>query len=153
MIWQLTALATASLCCAPTQVASFEAALRRYVAGCLQLGAAVLRGIALGLQLPESYFEGDVAGVLGGLHALPEPWAAPELWVQLSPPNPHLARPHARLRAPSSVPLFPPAGDSYWVSRILYYPPLPTPAPAASQQELSCGEHTGAAAPPSACLF
>jgi hypothetical protein len=56
------------------QVASFEAALRRYVAGCLQLGAAVLRGIALGLRLPEAYFEGDVAGMCLCAACHVQPW-------------------------------------------------------------------------------
>ncbi|KAL4855396.1 putative 2-oxoglutarate-dependent dioxygenase [Chlorella vulgaris] len=59
------------------QTPAFQAALRAYVDECLGLGAAILRGIALGLQLPETFFEGDMAG------------------------------------------------DSYWVSRILYYPSLP----------------------------
>ncbi len=40
----------------------FQRLLRRYIAGCLQLGAAILRGISLGLKLPENYFEWEVAG-------------------------------------------------------------------------------------------
>ena len=84
----------------PTQVPGFEAALRAYIAGCLRLGAAIMRGLALGLGLPEGYFGGGQAG------------------------------------------------DSYWVARAIYYPPLPEAAagrpPAGGAQEpLSCGEHTG----------
>jgi isopenicillin N synthase-like dioxygenase len=45
------------------QTPAFQAALRAYVDECLGLGAAILRGIALGLQLPETFFEGDMAGV------------------------------------------------------------------------------------------
>ncbi|EFN56838.1 hypothetical protein CHLNCDRAFT_22157, partial [Chlorella variabilis] len=78
------------------QDAEFQRLLRAYIGGCLQLGAAILRGIALGLQLPESYFEGDVAG------------------------------------------------DSYWVTRIIHYPPL---QPESSQQAGS-GQQAGSSQPP-----
>ena len=84
-----------------------DAALRAYIRGCLRLGGAIMRGLALGLGLPEGYFGGEQAG------------------------------------------------DSYWVTRLIYYPPLtsktrvaPPSADGAQQQQqqqqqLSCGEHTG----------
>ncbi|GAB4818531.1 hypothetical protein N2152v2_005577 [Parachlorella kessleri] len=46
----------------PDQVPEFATALRLYIDGCLSVGAAILRGIALGLQLPEHFFEGPTAG-------------------------------------------------------------------------------------------
>ena len=46
----------------PSQVPVFEAVLRQYISGCLGLGEAVMRGIALGLGLPEGHFGGCIAG-------------------------------------------------------------------------------------------
>jgi isopenicillin N synthase-like dioxygenase len=61
----------------PTQIPSFKKALNLYISSCLDLGAALMRGIALGLNIPEHSFEGERAG------------------------------------------------DSYWVTRVIHYPPLP----------------------------
>ncbi|KAI3426983.1 hypothetical protein D9Q98_006927 [Chlorella vulgaris] len=79
------------------QTPAFQAALRAYVDECLGLGAAILRGIALGLQLPETFFEGDMAG------------------------------------------------DSYWVSRILYYPSLPGQPASSSSNSTSSSSVLGGA--------
>jgi isopenicillin N synthase-like dioxygenase len=59
-------------------VPAFSAALRAYIAACLTLGDQLLRGIALGLGLPEQFFAGQLAGPEG----------------------------------------------SYWVARVIHYPPL-----------------------------
>ncbi|KIY99545.1 hypothetical protein MNEG_8416 [Monoraphidium neglectum] len=99
----------------PSQSPAFEAALRSYINGCLTLGSALLRGIALGLGLPESAFGGGLA--------------APE--------------------------------RSYWVARVIHYPPLvqgsaqpgggrlqegaaaaAAGADISRDVQLSCGEHT-----------
>eukprot|EP00877_Chromochloris_zofingiensis_P001590 jgi/Chrzof1/11431/Cz05g36140.t1 len=50
----------------PYHLPAFDASLRRYLDSMRHLGAHVLRGIALGLGLPEQYFGGrDVAAVEG----------------------------------------------------------------------------------------
>ncbi|KAG7667303.1 hypothetical protein Ndes2526B_g04190 [Nannochloris sp. 'desiccata'] len=61
-----------------THIPSFRNALELYISSCLGLGAALMRGIALGLHLPENAFEGERAG------------------------------------------------DPYWVTRVIHYPPLPS---------------------------
>lgn len=45
----------------PHHIPAFDTALRRYIKACLDLGAALMRGVALGLNLPEETFEGDRA--------------------------------------------------------------------------------------------
>ena len=45
-----------------SQVPSFDKVLRQYIDGCLRVGALIMRGIALGLQLPEDFFDRGVAG-------------------------------------------------------------------------------------------
>ncbi|KAK9819032.1 hypothetical protein WJX74_007795 [Apatococcus lobatus] len=47
----------------PSQLPAFESGLRRYLDTMLQLGSTILRGIAIGLELPEDFFEGNRAGV------------------------------------------------------------------------------------------
>jgi isopenicillin N synthase-like dioxygenase len=59
-------------------VPAFSAALRAYIAACLTLGDQLLRGIAIGMGLPEKFFAGQLAGPEG----------------------------------------------SYWVARVIHYPPL-----------------------------
>ncbi|CAD7700651.1 unnamed protein product [Ostreobium quekettii] len=98
----------------PHQLPSFEAILRTYIESMLTLSAKIARGIALGLDLKEDYFDGQLAG------------------------------------------------DSYWVTRVIHYPPLSegtqhrgedggitAEASDAAQGavvdrsvQLSCGEHT-----------
>mmetsp|Transcript_49510 Transcript_49510/g.92259 ORF Transcript_49510/g.92259 Transcript_49510/m.92259 type:complete len:375 (-) Transcript_49510:74-1198(-) len=46
----------------PTQVPGYKETLQTYVQECTELGAALLRGISLGLGLPEEYFAGHRAG-------------------------------------------------------------------------------------------
>eukprot|EP00976_Prorocentrum_cordatum_P029733 605542-Prorocentrum_minimum.AAC.1 len=46
----------------PTQVDGYQEALETYVQECISLGAALLRGIALGLHLDEDFFAGSRAG-------------------------------------------------------------------------------------------
>eukprot|EP00882_Tetradesmus_deserticola_P026694 GHRQ01029474.1.p1 GENE.GHRQ01029474.1~~GHRQ01029474.1.p1 ORF type:complete len:195 (+),score=38.72 GHRQ01029474.1:1619-2203(+) len=62
----------------PDQVPGFSSALRAYINACLLLGNNLLRGIAMGLGLPEGFFAGQLAGPEG----------------------------------------------SYWVARVIHYPPL-----------------------------
>lgn len=96
----------------PVQVPNFAHLLRAYIEACLGLGAAMMRGVALGLDLPERVFE-------------------------------------------------PFTDQSYWVTRVIYYPPLPghdggsngNPGATSSDApygttsylprstQLSCGEH------------
>jgi isopenicillin N synthase-like dioxygenase len=49
----------------PDQVPGFSTALRAYISACLTLGDQLLRGIALGLGLPEGFFAGQLAGPEG----------------------------------------------------------------------------------------
>jgi len=46
----------------PDQLPGFSAALKTYISHMQALGSALLRGIALGLQLPPETFEGELAG-------------------------------------------------------------------------------------------
>jgi isopenicillin N synthase-like dioxygenase len=46
-------------------VPAFSAALRDYITACLTLGDQLLRGISLGLGLPERFFAGQLAGPEG----------------------------------------------------------------------------------------
>lgn len=46
----------------PTQLPEFDNTLRAYINACLGLGSALMRGIALGLGLPETTFGGGLAG-------------------------------------------------------------------------------------------
>lgn len=46
----------------PTQLPSFDTALRDYISNMLHLGQHLMRGIALGLGLQPTYFEGERAG-------------------------------------------------------------------------------------------
>lgn len=46
----------------PTQIEGYQEALETYVQECISLGADLLRGIALGLQLDEDFFGGSNAG-------------------------------------------------------------------------------------------
>eukprot|EP00879_Flechtneria_rotunda_P017829 GHRR01018688.1.p1 GENE.GHRR01018688.1~~GHRR01018688.1.p1 ORF type:complete len:302 (+),score=55.44 GHRR01018688.1:358-1263(+) len=92
----------------PCQVPGFTPILMDYIHHMQRLGAALLRGIAAGLGLPQQYFGGSLAG-------------------------------HE---------------ESYWVLRVIHYPPLQDKslkqqhqAAAAGQEvgrqvQLSCGEHT-----------
>uniref|UniRef100_A0A383VMR0 Fe2OG dioxygenase domain-containing protein n=1 Tax=Tetradesmus obliquus TaxID=3088 RepID=A0A383VMR0_TETOB len=49
----------------PDQLPDFSTALRAYIDACLTLGEQLLRGIALGLGLPEAYFGRHLAGPAG----------------------------------------------------------------------------------------
>lgn len=49
----------------PDQLPDFSTALRAYIDACLTLGEQLLRGIALGVGLPEAYFGGQLAGPAG----------------------------------------------------------------------------------------
>lgn len=46
----------------PAQIPEFKAVLTAYINACLGLGATLMRGIAIGLGLPERTFEGNIAG-------------------------------------------------------------------------------------------
>ncbi|KAL3151731.1 hypothetical protein ABBQ38_012710 [Trebouxia sp. C0009 RCD-2024] len=46
----------------PTQLPTFDTALREYIGSMLHLGEHLMRGIAIGLGLPASFFEGSRAG-------------------------------------------------------------------------------------------
>jgi isopenicillin N synthase-like dioxygenase len=46
----------------PAQVQGYRDTLETYVEECTHLGSALLRGIALGLRLPEDFFGGERAG-------------------------------------------------------------------------------------------
>eukprot|EP00878_Enallax_costatus_P011631 GHUV01012140.1.p1 GENE.GHUV01012140.1~~GHUV01012140.1.p1 ORF type:complete len:236 (+),score=55.96 GHUV01012140.1:458-1165(+) len=54
----------------PYQLPEFTQSLKTYIHHCQQLGEAILRGIAIGLQLPPDYFAGDLAGVDGSYWVL-----------------------------------------------------------------------------------
>lgn len=54
----------------PNQIPPFTESLKAYIQHCQQLGAALLRGIAIGLQLPQDYFAESLASIDGSYWVL-----------------------------------------------------------------------------------
>jgi isopenicillin N synthase-like dioxygenase len=97
---------------------ALAAASQAWVREGLRVGAALLRGIALGLQLPEHFFDDPATAGARARAGRAVPHSSIILCV-----------------ACAHTPIL--AGDPYWVLRLIHYPPLP-----AGAQQASCGEHT-----------